>query len=213
MEYTVIDMEHYPRRAHFEMFSAMVDPTVGVTAKVDVSRAVRFAREKGCSFYTVFIHIAALAANEVPELRRRTRGNGIIEYRDCPTSHIELKPDGSYCYCTLRHDMNWDEYLRLAAQARARARESAGIEEDPDVDSELFITTLPWIHYEHITMPVKGKGPDNPQICWGKYEPDADGRLMMPLSLYVNHALMDGVHIARFFEQTERLISSLPCAL
>lgn len=35
---TLIDMETYPRRAHFEYFRAMRQPYVGITADVDITR-------------------------------------------------------------------------------------------------------------------------------------------------------------------------------
>ena len=207
MHYTEIDLETYPRKAHFELFSSLADPTVGLTARVDVTDAVRFCRQKGCSFYTVFIHIAALAANEVPELRRRVRNGGIIEYDLCATSHVELTPSGAYGYCTLRHDMGWDEYLRYAAEERRKALLEPTICEDEDVDSYFFVTTVPWLSYDQVTMPYSGAS--NPNICWGKFEPDAQGRLMMPLTLNANHALADGKHIADFFENIRRQLAAL----
>ena len=38
MEYRVIDWERYPRREHFEYFSAMPDPYAGVTVPVDITQ-------------------------------------------------------------------------------------------------------------------------------------------------------------------------------
>lgn len=203
-------MNTYPRKAHFEYFSKMIDPTVGVTVKVDVQPLLSFCKAGDHPFYTAFIHLAALAANAVPELRQRIRGDRIVEYSYCGTSHIELLPDNSYCYCTLHHDSDWDEYFRTAQMIRAQAREKAGIGEDLDVEGLFFITTVPWLHYEHISMPVTGGTNSNPQICWGKYEKDGSGRFMMPLSIYANHALVDGIHIASFFENIRKELDALP---
>ena len=90
-----IDMAAYPRRAHFEHFCAMAYPYAGVTVDVDVTELLTLCREKGHSFYLMVLHAAALAADEVPEFRRRIDRDGIIEYEQCPTSHTELKPDGT----------------------------------------------------------------------------------------------------------------------
>jgi chloramphenicol O-acetyltransferase type A len=37
-----------------------------------------------------------------------------------------------------------------------------------------------------------------PRIAWGKYFAK-DNRLEMPLSAQVHHALMDGIHVGRYF--------------
>lgn len=209
IKYNVLNMEHYPRVDHFHYFSAMPNPSTGVTAKVDVTRLVRFCKEKGCSFYTAMIHIACLAANRVPEFRRRVKDGGIIEYETCGTSHIELMPNDTYCYCSLRHDMDWDEYLRYAGHCREKARSAPYITEDEDADAQYFITTLPWIHYEQILMPVTDPVTDNPRFCWGKYEEDFRGRLMMPFTVIVNYALMDGIHISTLFRNLQEEIDRL----
>ena len=116
MACTVIDMAQYARRRHFDYFRSLPYPYVGVTENVDVSGLVRFCHEKGCSFYLAFLHAAARAADGVPQLRQRIRDGGIVEYDACPTSHTELLPDGTYCYCTLRHDHPLDRYLPYAEE-------------------------------------------------------------------------------------------------
>ena len=206
-----IDMENDPRRAHFEHFCGMAYPYVGVTAEVDVTALLAFCREKKCSFYLMMLHAAALAADEVPEFRRRIDQGGIVEYDACPTSHTELKPDGTYAYCTLHHHMPLVEYLRTAEIAQAAARESGNIEDGDDVQSMYFISTLPWLHYTQLIQPVCCGEDSNPRITWGRYQANAEGRVMLPLSVLVHHALADGLHIAQFYQALERTMAAL-CA-
>ena len=195
-----IDLDTYPRRTHFNHFCAMAYPYAGVTVDVDVTDLLSLCREKGDSFYLMVLHAVALAADEVPEFRRRIDHGGIVEYDECPTSHIELKPDGTYAYCTLRHHMPLAEYLAQAESARTAAREGGSIEEEDDVQSMYFISTLPWLHYTQLIQPVACGEESNPRITWGKYQANDKGRMMMPLSVLVHHALADGIHIAKFYE-------------
>ena len=125
---------------------------------------------------------------------------GIVEYSECPTSHIELKPDGTYAYCTLHHHMPLADYLQKAEAARAAVRENGSIEEEAEVQSMYFISTLPWLHYTQLIQPVACGAESNPRITWGKYQANDKGRMMMPLSVLVHHALADGIHIAKFYE-------------
>ena len=195
-----IDMGSYPRREHFEHFYGMAYPYAGVTVEVDVTDLLTLCREKGYSFYLMVLHAVALAADGVEEFRRRIDQGSIVEYAECPTSHTELKPDGTYAYCTLHHHMPLAEYLQRAEAARAAARTSGSIEEEAEVQSMYFISTLPWLHYTQLIQPVACGEESNPRITWGKYQADQNGRMMMPLSVLVHHALADGIHIAKFYE-------------
>ncbi len=205
-----IDMATYPRRAHFDYFRSLLNPMVGVTADVDVTALRAFCEARGGSFYLAFMHVAARAANAVPELRRRIADGGIVEYDACGTSHVELLDDGTYTYCTLYHDMDWDDYLPCAEAARRRSREAASIEEDADVEGLYFVTSLPWLHYTQFVQPTAGGDESNPRISWGKYEADWRGRLMMPVTLLAHHALVDGLQIAAFYRNLDAEMARLP---
>ena len=206
MSFRFIDMETYPRRAHFEYFRTLPYPYVGTTVNIDITDMLTFCKNHRLSFYLTFLHAAALAADEVPELRQRIHGNGIIEYAECPTSHIELLENSSYCYCTLHHHMDFDCYYAQAEKERISCR-SGGITEDKEVESMYFISTMPWFQYTSLIQPVAGGDESNPRITWGKYEKNHEGKMMMPVSILVHHALADGVHIAQFYENLKKWIA------
>jgi len=202
MSVKLLDMEKYARRAHFSYFRTLPYPYAGVTVDVDVKDALCYAREKKRSFYLTILHAAALAADEVPEFRQRIRGEQIAEYSECPTSHVEL-PDGrNYCYCTLYHHMDIDEYFERAEKTR-RDCVLNGITEAPEVESMYFISTVPWFRYTALVQPAAGGDESNPRITWGKFEEDGTGRMMMPVSVLVHHALVDGIQIARFYQNLD----------
>lgn len=202
MSYKLINMENYVRRAHFEYFKSLPFPYVGTTVDVEITPVLRYCKEKKCSFYLTFLHAAALAADGVREFRQRIHGNQIVEYDECPTSHIELLDDSSYCYCTLRHHMPLDEYYPQAENARTSCR-SKGITEDADVESMYFITSVPWLHYTALVQPVAGGNESNPRITWGKYSAGQDGKVLMPVSILAHHSLVDGIHIAKFYSNLD----------
>ena len=194
----MIDMSSYSRKAQFDYFRSLQYPYVGVTVDQDVTDAFLFSKETGRSFYLTVLHAAALAADGVPELRQRIKGDGIIEYSECPTSHTEPTKEGGYCYCTLHHHMGIAEYFAEAEEARKNCALN-GITEDADSESMYFISALPWLHYSALIQPVAGGDESNPRITWGKYEKTDSGRIIMPVSILAHHALVDGSHIAQFY--------------
>lgn len=204
-----LDMAQFARRAHFQHFYGMAYPYVGVTVETEVTPLLALCRERGYSFYLMMLHAVALAADEIPELRQRIDNGGVVEYEACPTSHTELKADGTYAYCTLHHHLPLQEYLARAEAARKAARESGSIEEEAEVQSMYFISTLPWLHYTALIQPVCCGEESNPRFTWGKYQTNDQGRVTIPLSVLAHHALADGVHIAAFYEAFERVMTRL----
>ena len=209
MDFKIIDLNTYPRREHFAYFSSLQYPYVGITANVDVTELVSFARRHQYSFYLLFLHLAALSADEIPEFRRRIRKGTIVEYSECPTSHIELLEDGTYCYCPLRHHMPLDQYMQTAECARRQARERASIEDGEDAEQMYFISSLPWVHYTSLIQPVAGGEESNPRITWGKFEEDHAGRKQLPVSVLVHHGLVDGIQIGHFYQKLNDKIGEL----
>lgn len=209
MSFVKLDLQTFPRRQHLAYFSSLAYPYVGVTNNVDVTELVQFCKQQNLSFYLLFMHAAALAADGVPELRQRIRNGEVVEYSECPTSHTELLDNGTYAYCTLYHHMALDAYLAQAERARAQCRLNGSLEEDADSESMYFISTLPWLAYTALIQPVAGGEDCNPRITWGKFQSDTHGRQQLPVTLLAHHGLVDGIHIARFYENLEKELQAL----
>lgn len=209
MECRAVDLQTYPRRAHFDYFRSLAFPYVGVTVQVDVTELEAFCKARGYSFYLTFLHAVALAANRVPEFRLRIRGEGIVAYDECGTSHVELLPDNTFCYCTLYHGLPLADYLTYAERTRRACREQASIEDDDETEGLYFISTVPWLHYTSLAQPVACGSDSNPRFTWGKFEPDGQGRLRMPLTVQAHHGLLDGVHIGAFYRYLEEELARI----
>jgi len=166
IEYKVIDLDHYPRRAHLDYFMGMEHPQFNITAEVDITELYRFCKKEKCSFFLSFLHIAALSADSIPQLRQRIhrfspeelklreRGGGprrefeIREYAQCPTSHTEAAGNELYCYCALYHHMPWEEYIRTAAEQQKLARER-GLPGGRQGDRGVLLSHLPSVDPLH----------------------------------------------------------------
>nr|WP_122011782.1 CatA-like O-acetyltransferase [Maliibacterium massiliense] len=202
MAYKVLSMDAYPRSKHFAYFKDMAQPYVGVTVQVDITGFYARVKKEGLPFFLSFLYLVSHAANAVPELRQRINGEGIIEYQRCPTSHTLALPDNTYCYCKLESDCTFEAFLTHAAQAQARARAQQSLEDTGDARALLFISTLPWLTYESLIQPVPAPADSNPRITWGRCHRQGD-QVLMPVSILCHHALVDGRHIAQFYQHLQ----------
>lgn len=204
-----IDLERFPRRAHFDYFRSLAYPYVGVTVDVDISCLMEARRESGAPFFLTLLYHVSRAANTIPELRQRIWGDDILEYAWCPTSHTVAKPDGTYAYCNLWANTSFDAFLTDAIQRQEACKRNGSIEESAEASlSCLFVTSLPWLQYTALVQPAPNPADSNPRISWGKRFARGK-RTMIPMSLLCHHALVDGLHLSRFYDALQAEMESI----
>lgn len=196
-----LDMDAYPRRSHFDYFAAFANPYVGVTVNVDITEFLAKTKRDGLPFFLTFLWHAAKSANCVSEFRRRILDGGIVEFESCNTSHTVAKPDGTYAYCTLECQKPLEKFIPYAKEKQLACASCGSIDEDAvEALSLLFISTVPWLSYASLVQPTPTSADSNPRITWGRYF-EQNGKMLMPVSVLCNHALVDGVHISKFYSQ------------
>lgn len=191
----IIDMTKDPRGGQFEYFRTMTDPWAGITVPVDITDLL--ASLNGRPFFLSYLYAVMRAANAVPELRRR------------------LLPDGTgvYVYCLLEDDLS--SYEKFVAEGKRRQKETlerGTLTEDGDVLANFFVSCVPWLYYTQIKEPAGGADDSNPRFAWGKYR-EENGRMMLPMSLFINHALCDGWHVTQFYKNLDRELAELSAYL
>lgn len=199
-----IDMETYPRKSHFDFFRQMAYPYVGLTANVEVTQLLRYAKARESSIFLACLWAAAQAANSVPELRQRIIGDKIAEFDHCDTAHTVALSDHTFGNCRTDCRMPLDEFLRAAGQAHAQAKLQHGfVSTQEDETSLIFVSCVPWVAFTQAIQPVPIPADCNPRIMFGKYIREGE-RVLMPLSIQTNHALVDGWHLGQFYEAFEQ---------
>ncbi len=205
----IIDMSTYPRRSHFEYFGRMAFPYVGLTANVEVTKLIRFARERGGSSFHAVLWTAAKAANAIPELRQRIVDGQIVEFDHSNIGYTVAREDHTFCNCYTETRMSLEEFLVDARKRQDESVKQQGFFNPAEDETALIFTScVPWVEFTQVVQPVPSPGDCNPRIVFGKYTPDGD-KIMMPLHIQCNHALVDGWHIAEFYRNFQAIHDSL----
>lgn len=213
MGYHYLDMASYKRKSHFDYFRGMAYPYVGLTAQVDITSLLTTVKAKKLPFFLSFCYCVAQAANRVPQLRQRIMDERIAEFSFCKTSHTVSLEDGTYCYCSLDANMPFQAYLPYALAAQEDAKVSKSTEDSAaEQDELLFISSLPWLSYTALVNPVPHPADSNPRITWGKFYAQG-AQTLIPVSILCNHALVDGLHIAQFYQALDEQIALLVAEL
>lgn len=197
-----------PRRAQFEHFRNFRDPTVGLTAEVDITHLRQRCKTEDWPFFLTLLYCAVGAANAVPELRRRIEGDQVVEYDHCLSSHTVARENGTYTYCDLDCAGPFAEYLPRAQAEVERQLSRNDLDDGDEVGRMFFVSSVPWVSFTGLHLPVAEPPGSNPAITFGKFF-QRDGRVLLPVDLTVHHALVDGLHISRFFEEMQRRVEEI----
>ena len=203
---TIIDLETWPRRSHFEYFKNFEQPFLDVCARVDVTELTRQSREAGESLFGNMLYLVMAAVNDVPELRQRIDGDEVVVHERVHPSFTVLTDDEAINFCPASFI---DDRLQFLEEIRRRVdgiRRNNQLYLDEDSRPDLvFVTSLPWIDFQSLRHPWAGheahqSDDSTPRVAWGKIVERGD-RFEVSVQLTAHHGLVDGLHVARFFEK------------
>jgi chloramphenicol O-acetyltransferase type A len=179
-------------------------PYFGITADVDVTRFVPVFKERKISLTVAVMYVLARAANKITEFRYRIRGAEVIEHEVVHPSATILTDEELFSFLVVPYVDDFAHFAALAADEVAAVREKRVLKDPPGKDDLLFMTAIPWLSFTGFTPAVNLNPADSvPRFAWGKITESGD-QLRMPLNVHVNHALMDGLHVAKFYANVER---------
>jgi chloramphenicol O-acetyltransferase type A len=198
-----IDMHTWPRREHFEVFSAFDRPHFGMCANVDLTAFYPAVKQRGVSFNVATVYVITRAANAIPEFRYRIRAGAVVEHEIVHPSTTILTHEDVFSFCTFDYSADFSEFAARAAEQIAYVKEHLTLENEPGRDDVLYVTAIPWVSFTSFMHPIHLHPVDSmPRFAWGK--PFEDGAfLKLPLSVQGHHALIDGARVGKFYAEVQ----------
>lgn len=201
-----LDIDSWNRKGHFSFFKEFDYPHFSISGYVDITELSRFIKEQGSSFFLSFLYASTKAANGIEEFRYRIRQDKVVIHDKVDPSFTVMTDKEVFGFCNASYTEDFNNFYRSSAEAIERAREEMSVEDEPGRDDLLYITSIPWISFTGMTHPIDMKNADSiPRISWGKFF-EENGRVRLPLSVQVNHALADGVHVGKYFNDLQKLL-------
>lgn len=211
----VIDKNTYYRRGVFRHFSEDCKCSMSMTARLDVSALAAYSTASGTKFSLNFLYLLAKTLNSREDYRMGWlwQTEELICYDVIHPTQYLFHEDTETCtpvytrYCEdyARFYRGAAEDLLRAAQTREYALDAAG---HPNWFDASYI---PWLSYDalHLELP-DGYLYFAPIVNWGRWR-EENGRLMMPVSVRLNHAVADGFLLANVFRLLQKEIDEF-CA-
>jgi len=203
-----LDLETWPRRDLFEFFRGYQNPYFNICAQLDVSRLMAVLRDRpGVSVSLAYHYFALRIANQIEPFHYRLEGDDkVVIHEVINGGTTVLLPNETFTYAYFDYHEDFHQFITEAAEAIERVRAEGSLKPTMRYDL-IYFTTLPWVSFTsfaHARTP--GRGESIPRIAFGKFLRDGD-LTRLPMSVEVHHALMDGLHVGRYFTLLEEALA------
>ena len=211
MSYRVIDKNTYYRKGVFRHFSEDCKCSTSMTARIDVTALVRYSKDTGTKFYVNFLYILSKVLNSRDDYRMGYlwQTDELICYDVIHPTQYVFHDDTETCTPVYsKYDRDYSRFYADALRDVEEAKKTREYLLDPANHPNWFDASfIPWLSYDAMNIEL----PDGylyfaPTVNWGKYR-EENGRLLMPVSVRLNHAIADGYLIANVFRLLEKEIS------
>jgi chloramphenicol O-acetyltransferase type A len=199
-----IDMQTWSRRNHFKLFSSFNHPHFSMCVNVDVTAFYPFVKRNGYSLTVSMVYVIARASNTIPEFRQRIRGEQVVEHEIVNPGFSILIDEDIFGFCHVEYAEDFSEFAKRAEKniADVKAHRDVALNA-PEGDDALYMSPIPWVSFTSFNHPMQLHPADSiPRFAWGKYFKEGD-TLKMPLSVQGHHAVMDGIHMGRYYEKVQ----------
>lgn len=210
MERKEIDINNYYRSGVYRHFTEDCKCSTSITSRVDVTDLVRVSKERETKFYINFLYLLSKTLNSREDYRLfyDFRADKLYRYDSINPVHYIFHDDTETCsvvYTEYNEDYSAFYKACTADIERAKNTREYGLDmaNHPNSFDASYIS---WLSYDSLNVEL----PDGhlyfaPIINWGRYRLEG-GRLMMPLTVRLNHAVADGYLVAKVFKLLEENI-------
>jgi chloramphenicol O-acetyltransferase type A len=152
-------------------------------------------------------YFALKAANEIEQFRYRLRDGRVLVHDVIHGGTTLMLPNETFTLVYFDYANTFAEFIGPAQRALEETKEDGGFNPRHNDDGRIHCTTLPWIAFTSFSHARNSRHDDSvPKISFGKFIRES-GRTLMPFSVEVHHALVDGLHVGRYIARIEEMLA------
>jgi chloramphenicol O-acetyltransferase type A len=202
-----LDIENWARRDLFRFFLNYDKPYFNICTRVDVTKLLSFLDDRpGLSVSLAYHYFALRIANEIEPFRYRLRDGKVLVYDVVNGGTTVLLPNESFTFAYFSFQKDFKDFISEAERS-VREAQSGNHRFSPTTrDDTIYFTVLPWVSFTSFSHArYWGREDSVPRIAFGKFFRE-NKRILLPTSVEVHHALMDGLHVGRFLSRMEEAL-------
>lgn len=203
-----LDVTNWARRDLFEFFRGYDNPFFNVCTRLDVTSLLALLRDcPDVSVSLTYHYFALRIANQIEPFRYRLRDDRVLVHEVIHGGTTVLLPNESFAFAYFNYEKDFGKFIGAAQQAVNVIRSGEGIFKPEAGDDRIHFTTLPWVSFTSFAHARNWNAGDSvPKIAFGKFFKENE-RILLPISVEVHHALMDGLHVGRYLTRLEEALA------
>lgn len=203
-----LDVTNWARRELFEFFRGYEHPYFNVCTRLDVTGLLSLLRRRpGVSVSLTYHYFALRVANEVEPFRYRLRDGRVLVHEVIHGGTTVLLPNESFTFAYFSYEEEFGKFISAAQSALEAVRSGDAALRPRAGDDMIHFTTLPWVSFTSFAHARRHDPGDSvPKIAFGKFAREGE-RVLLPFSVEVHHALMDGLHVGRYLARLEEVLA------
>lgn len=210
MNYTLVNLNEWGRGSLFKFYIDKMRIVMSLTADVNVTKLRAYSKKNNLNFYPLMLWVVSKIINSHDEFKYSWDDAGnLIKWDFVSPSYTDFHADDeNFVKMVTEYSDDLFEFCSRVDKDRQRHKNERAIlvNQPPNF---FDVSCLPWIKYSHFDIHVFDEGKFlAPVVTWGKFE-EKDGKLIMPLTMNIHHAVADGFHLSRFFNEVQELMDSL----
>jgi chloramphenicol O-acetyltransferase type A len=203
-----LDLDAWPRRELFEFYRNFDKPYFNVCTRLDVTNLLQeIQKHPGVSVALTYHYFALKAANEIEQFRYRLRNGRVLVHDVINGGTTLMLPNETFTLVYFDYADTFAEFIGPAQRAVEETKKDGAFRPRHEDDARIHCTTLPWISFTSFSHARNWRREDSvPKISFGKFIREND-RTLMPFSVEVHHALVDGLHVGRYIARIEEMLA------
>ena len=203
-----LDLDTWSRRDTFNFFRNFDKPYFNVCVHLDVTKLVDLQKRADISPFLAYHYLCLRMANDTEPFRYRLHDGKVVVHEIIHGGSTLLLPNDSFSFVYFDYQENFQRFAAEAAAAieAVRTGDGAFLPRD-DHDALIHFTTLPWLSFTSFSHARNwGREDSVPKIAFGRFN-KLNGAVLLPMSVEVHHALMDGLHVGQFVNKIEAALT------
>ena len=202
-----LNIAEWARKDHFHFFKQFEEPFFGVGVQVDCTKAYETAKANGYSFFLYYLYQSLKAANLVEPFSFRIIEDEAFIYDVVNASATINRPDGTFGFAYMDYKDNFTDFVADAKKEIDKVQSEKGLIPAMQGENVIHFSSIPWINFTALSHARSFSYKDSiPKISFGKVT-EQHGKRLMPVSIHVHHALMDGYHVGQYISRFEELMN------
>lgn len=206
-----LDVKSWARREIFEFFLAFDKPYFNICTQLDITRLLEMLRDRPdgnkVNVTLAYHYFALRTANEIEPFRYRLREGRVIVHDVIHGGTTVLLPNETFTFAYFDYEPNFEKFIGPAENAVREVLSGDGAFRRNPSDDRIHFTTLPWVSFTSFSHARNWGLEDSvPKIAFGKFI-KANDRTLLPFSVEVHHALMDGLHVGLYVTRLQEALA------